>query len=79
MPGFTHLQTAQPMTFGHHMLAWNEMLERDHGRLHRLSQARLDVSPLGSAALAGTSYPIDRSSPRRAAGFTPLRAIRWTR
>ncbi len=59
MPGFTHLQIAQPITFGHHLLAWNEMLERDYGRLldclHRLNEC-----PLGSAALAGTSFPIDR-------------------
>lgn len=59
MPGFTHLQTAQPVTFGHHLLAWNEMLERDFGRLCDCRK-RLNQSPLGSAALAGTSYPIDR-------------------
>ena len=55
MPGFTHLQTAQPITFGHHMLAWNEMLERDHGRLLDC-RARMNQSPLGAAALAGTTY-----------------------
>ena len=59
MPGFTHLQTAQPVTFGHHLLAWNEMLERDYDRLMDCRK-RLNQSPLGAAALAGTSYPIDR-------------------
>ena len=68
MPGFTHLQTAQPVTFGHHMLAWNEMLERDHGRLVDC-RARLNVSPLGAAALAGTSYPIDREYTAAELGF----------
>ena len=59
MPGFTHLQTAQPVTFGHHLLAWNEMLERDYGRLMDC-RSRMNQSPLGAAALAGTTYPIDR-------------------
>ena len=59
MPGFTHLQTAQPVTFGHHLLAWNEMLERDFGRLLDCRK-RLNQSPLGAAALAGTTYPINR-------------------
>lgn len=59
MPGFTHLQTAQPVTFGHHLLAWNEMLERDYGRLLDCRK-RLNQSPLGAAALAGTTYPIKR-------------------
>ena len=59
MPGFTHLQTAQPVTFGHHLLAWFEMLERDYGRLMDCRK-RLNRSPLGAAALAGTTYPIDR-------------------
>jgi len=59
MPGFTHLQVAQPITFGHHLLAWFEMLERDHGRLAGCNK-RLNIMPLGSAALAGTSYPLDR-------------------
>ena len=59
MPGFTHLQTAQPVTFGHHLLAWNEMLQRDYGRLLDC-RARMNQSPLGAAALAGTTYPIDR-------------------
>ncbi len=59
MPGFTHLQPAQPVTFGHHMLAYVEMVARDRGRL-RDARARLNECPLGSAALAGTSFPIDR-------------------
>ena len=59
MPGFTHLQTAQPVTFGHHLMAWFEMLGRDYGRLRDCCN-RLNQSPLGAAALAGTSYPIDR-------------------
>jgi argininosuccinate lyase len=68
MPGFTHLQTAQPVTFGHHLLAWNEMLERDYGRLQDC-RARLNQSPLGAAALAGTTYPIDRARTAQALGF----------
>ncbi|WIO74993.1 argininosuccinate lyase [Porticoccaceae bacterium LTM1] len=59
MPGFTHLQTAQPVTFGHHLLAWFEMLDRDYGRLVDCRK-RLNQSPLGAAALAGTTYPINR-------------------
>ncbi len=59
LPGFTHLQVAQPITFGHHMLAWFEMLERDHSRLDDCQQ-RMNQLPLGAAALAGTSYPLDR-------------------
>jgi argininosuccinate lyase len=68
MPGFTHLQTAQPVVFGHHLLAWNEMLERDYGRLMDC-RGRLNQSPLGAAALAGTSYPIDRAHTAAALGF----------
>ncbi len=68
MPGFTHLQTAQPVTFGHHMLAYVEMLDRDRGRLADCRR-RLNVSPLGSAALAGTSFPIDRHMTAAALGF----------
>ena len=68
MPGFTHLQTAQPVSFGHHLLAWNEMLERDYGRLQDC-RARMNQSPLGAAALAGTSYPIDRHQTAAALGF----------
>lgn len=59
MPGFTHLQTAQPVTFGHHLLAWFEMLSRDYERLVDCRK-RINVMPLGAAALAGTTYPIDR-------------------
>jgi argininosuccinate lyase len=68
MPGFTHLQTAQPVTFGHHCLAYVEMLARDRGRLAD-ARARLNVSPLGAAALAGTSFPIDRAMTARDLGF----------
>ena len=68
MPGFTHLQTAQPVTFGHHLLAWNEMLERDYSRLQDCRQ-RLNQSPLGAAALAGTTYPIDREYTATALSF----------
>jgi argininosuccinate lyase len=68
MPGFTHLQTAQPVTFGHHLLAYVEMLDRDRGRLAD-ARSRLNVSPLGSAALAGTSFPIDREMTAAALGF----------
>ncbi len=68
MPGFTHLQTAQPVTFGHHMMAWYEMLERDKGRLQDCHK-RLNRSPLGAAALAGTSYPIDRELTASLLGF----------
>lgn len=68
MPGFTHLQTAQPITFGHHLLAWYEMLERDYTRLQDCRK-RLNVSPLGAAALAGTSYNIDRHFTAAELGF----------
>ena len=68
MPGFTHLQVAQPVTFGHHLLAWNEMLVRDRGRLEDC-RSRLNQCPLGAAALAGTSYPIDRDMTSAALGF----------
>ena len=68
MPGFTHLQTAQPVTFGHHLLAYVEMLARDRGRL-RDARARLNECPLGAAALAGTSFPIDRFATASALGF----------
>ena len=69
MPGFTHLQTAQPITFGHHMMAWFEMLERDYSRLQDC-RTRLNVSPLGAAALAGTSYPIERELTAQLLGFS---------
>jgi len=68
MPGFTHLQTAQPVTFGHHLLAWNEMLQRDAGRLSDCRK-RLNQSPLGAAALAGTTYPIERKRTADLLGF----------
>ncbi len=68
MPGFTHLQTAQPVTFGHHLLAYVEMLARDRSRLTD-ARKRLNECPLGSAALAGTSFPINRDSTARALGF----------
>ncbi|MFW1678074.1 argininosuccinate lyase [Pontibacter sp. JAM-7] len=59
MPGFTHLQTAQPVTFGHHLMAWFEMLSRDYGRFEDCRE-RANIMPLGAAALAGTTYPIER-------------------
>ncbi|MGK2741063.1 argininosuccinate lyase [Tepidicaulis sp. LMO-SS28] len=68
MPGFTHLQTAQPVTFGHHCLAYVEMTARDRGRFAD-ARKRLNESPLGSAALAGTSFPIDRQMTAEALGF----------
>ena len=68
MPGFTHLQTAQPVTFGHHLLAYVEMAARDRGRFAD-ARRRLNESPLGSAALAGTSFPIDRAMTAKALGF----------
>ncbi|WP_454994374.1 argininosuccinate lyase [Cardiobacterium hominis] len=68
MPGFTHLQVAQPVTFGHHLMAWYEMLARDAGRF-RDCRERLNQSPLGAAALAGTTYPIDRHMTAAALGF----------
>ncbi len=69
MPGFTHLQTAQPVTFGHHLLAYVEMTARDRGRFAD-ARARLNESPLGAAALAGTSFPVDRTLTAEALGFT---------
>ena len=71
MPGYTHLQPAQPITFGHHMLAWFEMLERDAQRLAEC-RARINRMPLGAAALAGTPYPIDRAMTARLLGFDGL-------
>lgn len=68
MPGFTHLQSAQPVTFGHHMLAYAEMFARDRSRFEDC-HARLNESPLGAAALAGTPYPIDRDRTAKALGF----------
>lgn len=68
MPGFTHLQSAQPVTFGHHMMAYLEMFSRDRSRM-RDCRARMNESPLGAAALAGTPYPIDRDMTASALGF----------
>ena len=68
MPGFTHLQTAQPVTFGHHLMAWYEMLARDLSRFVD-AQARMNQCPLGAAALAGTTFPIDRHFTARELGF----------
>lgn len=68
MPGFTHLQTAQPVTWGHHMMAYVEMFGRDLGRF-RDARARMNESPLGAAALAGTSFPIDRHMTATELGF----------
>ncbi|MGR3290168.1 MAG: argininosuccinate lyase, partial [Paracoccaceae bacterium] len=73
MPGFTHLQAAQPVTFGHHLMAYVEMVERDRGRFADCS-VRMDESPLGAAALAGTSFPIDREQTAKELGFArPMR------
>ena len=68
MPGFTHLQTAQPVTWGHHMMAYVEMFGRDIGRFHD-ARVRMNECPLGAAALAGTSFPIDRDMTARELGF----------
>ena len=73
MPGFTHLQTAQPVTFGHHLLAWFEMLGRDYERLVDCRK-RVNRMPLGSAALAGTTYPIQREITCQLLGFDALAA-----
>ena len=69
MPGFTHLQVAQPITFGHHLMAWFEMLSRDYERLQDCLK-RINIMPLGAAALAGTSYPIDRHMTAELLGFS---------
>ena len=71
MPGFTHLQPAQPITFGHHLLAWFEMLYRDRARLLDCRK-RVNVLPLGSAALAGTTFPIDRNMVAEELGFAEV-------
>ncbi len=68
MPGFTHLQSAQPVTLGHHMMAYHEMIQRDRSRFAD-ARHRMNLSPLGSAALAGTGFPIDRNMTARALGF----------
>jgi len=73
MPGFTHMQVAQPVTFGHHLLAYVEMAARDRGRFED-ARKRLNESPLGAAALAGTSFPIDRDATAKTLGFIrPMR------
>ncbi len=69
MPGFTHLQVAQPVTFGHHLMAWFEMLSRDRERLQDCCK-RINIMPLGAAALAGTTYPIDRHMTAQLLGFS---------
>jgi argininosuccinate lyase len=71
LPGFTHLQVAQPITFGHHMMAWYEMLKRDVSRLQDCLK-RVNQMPLGSAALAGTTYPIDRNISKELLGFSGI-------
>ena len=71
MPGFTHLQNAQPITLGHHVMAWQEMFRRDMGRLQD-ARKRVNIMPLGSAALAGTSYPIDRNMTADLLGFAAV-------
>ncbi len=71
MPGYTHLQRAQPVLFAHHLLAYVEMIDRDKGRV-RDALVRLDVMPLGSGALAGTNYPVDRTYTARLLGFTQI-------
>ena len=73
MPGYTHLQRAQPVTFGHHLLAYAEMLKRDYGRLDDC-YTRMDEMPLGSGALATTTYPIDRDAVAKALGFRAVTA-----
>jgi argininosuccinate lyase len=73
MPGFTHLQAAQPVTFGHHLMAWFEMLDRDRDRLAECRR-RVNVLPLGAAALAGTGYPIDRAYTAELLGFEAIAA-----
>ena len=79
MPGFTHLQTAQPITFGHHLLAYVEMLARDRGRFADAAK-RLNECPLGAAALAGTAFPIDREATAQGARLCQAgRATRSTR
>src|SRR3546814_8559722 len=68
MPGFTHLQVAQPVTLGHHLMAYHEMARRDLGRFAD-ARARLNECPLGAAALAGTGFPTDRFMTAQALGF----------
>ena len=78
MPGYTHLQRAQPITFRPPILmAYAEMFQRDLGRIAD-AKTRMDVCPLGSGALAGTTYPIDRAQSASLLGFLPFRKIHWT-
>ena len=77
MPGFTHLQVAQPVVFGHHLMAWREMIRRDAERF-KDARKRLNVLPLGAAALAGTGFPsIEQGRPNSLASTASLR-IHWT-
>ncbi len=78
MPGFTHLQTAQPVTWGHHMMAYVEMFARDRSRFED-ARKRMNECPLGAAALAGTGFPIDRMMTAEALGLTGPRRIPWIR
>ena len=71
LPGYTHLQRAQPITFGHHLMAYAMMLQRDVGRLDDVAK-RMDVSPIGCCALAGTTFPIDRVYEARQLGFSQV-------
>ncbi len=75
MPGFTHLQVAQPVTFGHHLLAYVEMFERDRERMLD-ARKRVNRLPLGAAALAGTTYPIDRAFVAKQLGFEAVARTR---
>ena len=75
MPGYTHLQAAQPVSLGHHLLAWFEMIKRDRDRLDGL-RARINVLPLGSAALAGSAYPLDRKFTAEQLGFVAAVRLR---
>lgn len=77
MPGYTHLQRAQPISFGHHLMAYAQMLLRDISRLDD-AQRRMNVMPLGSCALAGTTYPIDRSITASLLGFDSACETAWT-
>ena len=76
-PGYTHMQLAQPVTFGHHLLAWHEMFERDEIRLRNVRES-INIMPLGSAALSGTPYEINRKSVAKKLGFKTITKILWT-
>src|SRR5659263_233244 len=77
MPGYTHLQRAQPILFAHHLLAYDEMWRRDIERLHE-SLKRIQVSPLGAAALAGTTFPIDPAAVAESSVFPGSSETAWT-